>query len=505
MRATGPMRLTLKYCLLAAALACCAVAAAGVLSVRGTAAPALWFAGLAAEGHEKRLIPAKMVSHGHAVIKRRKARQSSGVEAVQPQHRPNVTLRAALAAGTAQVTEGLSWRVFAMGEGDTAARRLMWSGGGAEPKIHLEPGKYRVEAEYGLVHKVRDIEVRGNKPLEAVLVLDAGTIRVHGAAVPGGAVLGDMFFTLRKNGAADGTGDLGRSALTEAVFHVPAGAYQLHAQHGFASAGKAVTVEAGRETAVEMVMNTGMLTLSARAIHDGPPLSGVAFTIFEDGEGGGGREFARSVRDEPRFDLPAGRYRVAAALGLARDERKLEVIAGKDTAETFVLDAGGVRMFSKLTGNRQPLDRHLLYKVYSLTHGSGNPGQALATTTAAAPTLFLRRGRYRIECQYGWHNARQVREVDVTAGETADAGFEHQAASVTLKLVPKPGSAPLTQVKWTLKYSAGGTVLISQDASPQLILQAGSYQAVAHRDNKTYSRTFDAAANSEQTIEIIAE
>ena len=63
----------------------------------------------------------------------------------------------------------------------------------------------------------------------------------------------------------------------------------------------------------------------------------------------------------------------------------------------------------------------------------------------------------------------------------------------------------MKKVKWTLKYADGGTVLISQDAVPNLILQTGRYQAMAQHDTKIYSRTFEAVANREQTIELIAE
>ncbi len=71
--------------------------------------------------------------------------------------------------------------------------------------------------------------------------------------------------------------------------------------------------------------------------------------------------------------------------------------------------------------------------------------------------------------------------------------------------MPNPGGEAIDRVKWTLKYNGGGTVLISQDAVPTLILQAGSYQAMAQHDTKTYTQTFEAASNQQQIIEIIAQ
>ncbi len=509
MRATMPMRLILKYCLAAAALACCGYVAAVAASARVMTAPPAWSGtggAVAQVASDAALTFVSDRKRRHKTVRRRKSRASARRPAAQRRRAPNVTLRAVLAAGCEPLRQGLSWRVFQeRHDRPGAKKKLVWSGGGAEPEIHLNPGKYRVEAEYGLAQNSTIIDAKANKPITATLVLNAGTIRVRGVAMAGGPALRDMFFKLHSAQAGPEAADLGRSTRSETLFHAPAGAYRLHAEHGLASTDMMVTVEAGREASAEAVMNTGVLTLSARARRDGPPLSGVVFTVYDGGEAGSKREVVRSVRDEPRLDLPAGRYRVVAVLGLAREERKVEIAAGKVKTVPFLLNAGGVRLFSVLAGSRQPLDRNLLYKVYRLSQDGAGAGKTLATTTNAKPTLFLKQGRYRIECQYGWHNARQVREVEVKAGETVEAGFEHLAAGVTLKLVARPGGRPLGRVKWTLKYSGGGTVLISQDASPALTLQAGRYQAMARHGNKTYSRVFEAAANSEQTVEIIAE
>ncbi len=505
MHATGSMRLILSYCLLAAAFACCGLAAAAGASECAVAASVFAPAGMEPMVERALLAAANGGTERNRAASRNGSRTKPGLEDAHPRQPPNVTLRAALVAGGRLLREGPSWRVFEAGRGARAAKKLIWSGGGAEPKIRLKPGRYRVEAEYGLARKSAVIRVRRNKPLSTTLVLNAGTIRVRGVAVRGGPLLVDMSFSLRRASTGEDTAELSRSTLSEAVFHVPAGTYTLRAEHGLASTEISVSVKAGREKTVEAVMKTGVLILSAHARSEGAPLSGVTFTVHDDSESAGGREVARSVRDEPRFDLPAGRYRVTAVLGLARDEREVEIVAGKEKAVSFALGAGGIRLFSILAGSRQPLDHDLVYKVYSLTHDGASAGRPLVTTTNVAPTLFLKRGKYRIECHYGWHNARQFREVEVRAGETIEAGFEHLAAGVTLKLVSRAGGKPLAPVKWTLKYSGGGTVLISQDDAPALILQAGRYQAMAQHEKKTYSRAFEASANSEQTVELIAE
>jgi len=158
-----------------------------------------------------------------------------------------------------------------------------------------------------------------------------------------------------------------------------------------------------------------------------------------------------------------------------------------------------------LAGRDAPLDRLLIYKVYAMASDQGASAQSVATSAKPAPVLYLKSGKYRIESQYGWHNARQTREVDVTAGQTAELVFEHRTSEVTLKLTVAPGKPALGRVKWTVKYANGGTVLISQDNAPSLILQAGSYQVVAQHGAKTYSRAFEANANEVHTIELVAD
>lgn len=417
----------------------------------------------------------------------------------------NVTLRAALAPGGASLAEGLSWRVLKLSPSQSD-QELVWSGGGGEPKIYLKPGLYYVEATWGLATNGQQVEVLADKPVDSIIPLNAGTLLVHALAVAGGIPLDDVFFTLRSaEPGTDPSKEIGRSSLPQAVFHVPAGKYRLSAQHGLATIDMPVTIAAGAENQAEAVLNSGTLALTARAKEDSPVLSGATFMIFEDGETGSRREIVRSKLDEPKFSLPGGRYRVAAVLGMARVDAEITVKAGEQTTQDLILDAGGVRLGSVMTGNNSPLDSNLLYRVYSLSAQDGSANQEMLTSTLPSPTLFLPSGRYRIESQYGWHNARQTREVDVAAGEVLDVAFEHKASDVKLRLVPRPGGETMDRVKWTLKYNGGGTVLISQDAAPALILQAGSYQAMAQHETKTYSQTFEAASNQEQIIEIIAQ
>ena len=420
---------------------------------------------------------------------------------------PNVRLQARLTALGPMLTEGIGWRVLkAKPNGPVTEGAIVWSGGGAEPSFYLAPGRYYVEATFGLARKGQDIEIPAEGMVERTVALDAGTILARGFAMAGGKPLDNMFYALRvADDVGRPDGEVGRSSLSQATFHVSAGKYRLSMQHGLANTEIPVVVAAGQEVKAEGVLNSGHIKLTATANAGGPILDNAVFFVYAEDNTGNARELARSELAEAEFDLPAGHYRVAALWGLARVEQQITVKPGTAVTETLVLDAGTVKMSSVLAGHDAPLDKLLVYKVYATSPDQGASAQAIATSTKSAPIIFLKSGKYRVESQYGWHNARQTREVDVSAGDTDELVFEHRASEVTLKLAVAPGKPAMGRVKWTLKYANGGTVLISQDSMPSLILQAGSYQVVAQHGAKTYSRAFEANANEVHTIEIVAD
>jgi hypothetical protein len=409
----------------------------------------------------------------------------------------NVSLNATLIANGPSVSRGITWHVYEDGTKDKSA---VWSGAGA-PRLRLLPGRYRVEAKYGLARASELIEVHKGTQTAATLVLNAGTLRVTGVAVAGGRTLPDVSFNLR--GSEPDLRELNLPGQAETVFHVPAGTYNLFARQGFAHTAVPVTIKAGDDVSTEVVMNTAVLTLSAHAARGSAPLGNATFTVYEDTDVSQRREIARSTLAAPRLVLPAGAYRVVIAAGGVREERQIVLGSGEEKSETFDLAIGGVHLSAISMGNRQPLEKSLQYRIFSLSKDA-SPNQPLFSTPGTSSAIFLKKGRYRIEGQYGWHNVRQVREVEVSAGSTVNVTFEFSACNVTLKLLNKTGT-PVTDVKWTLKYRDGGTVLISQDAIPKLILQAGNYQAMAVHQTKIFSRSFEAVAGSGQTIELIAE
>ncbi len=466
-----------------------------------------------------RIQPVKSAKEARQSANPRKTKKPASKSNEQIRRTPNVNVKAVMARGKSALTSGVSWRVLTAGK-----RRLVWSGSGGALHIYLKPGRYIVEATYGLAKKKQTIRVRKHGRVKRYISLEAGTIYSKATAVFDGPMLTETTFMLyeaargqvKKQGAPitrivpistnarmneKQQTIIARSTLPATFFHVPAGDYRLVVRRGMAVSETYVHVDAGSVAKMDIVMNIGVLRLSAHAVSGDPPISGMRFAVYNAED----KLLLRTSLDEQELTLPVGDYRVTADLGLVHEERKLNITAGQNRTETILLNAGWLKLFAVNSGDKGPMTHGVDYKIFDSSTEGAAFNRALTTITKPATTIFLKRGRYRIESQCGSHNARLVRDVNVTAGDISEIEFEYQVSSVKLKLVPKPGAKPVEKVKWTLKYADGGTVLISQDAVPDLILQTGRYQVMAQHNAKTYSRTFEATANREHTIELIAE
>lgn len=455
----------------------------------------------------------------HQSANQRKTTKLASASKTKSQRTPNVIVKAVMAHRRHALKSGVSWRVLT-----SRKRKLIWSGSGGDLRIRLKPGRYIVEASYGLAKKRRTIRVRKRRRVNERISLNAGTIRAKATAVSDGPVLNETTFTLYEAPRNEATKHaepvtkiipistntsvskghktrIAHSSLPSTSFHVPAGDYRLVVRRGMAVSETYVHVKAGSVAKLNIAMNIGVLRLSAHAESGAPPISGMRFTVYDMEH----KLLLKTSRDEPELTLPAGAYLVAVDLGLVHEERKFEVQAGQNHTETVVLNAGWLKLSAVTGGDKRPMMRGIHYKIFDVSAKRAASNQALTTITTPAATIFLKRGRYRVESQYGSHNARFVRDVNVSAGDIGEVEFEYRISSVKLKLVAKPGAEPVEKVKWTLKYADGGTVLISQDAAPDLILQTGRYQVMAQHNAKTYSRTFEAVANREHIIELIAE
>ncbi len=424
----------------------------------------------------------------------------------KPAPEPNLILHASLGTGTPPLQQGVAYRIYPA-DGNPAAKnrplaKPVWTGGGGESRLKLAPGKYTLEAAYGFMTARQPLAVGDEKSAEATIALNGGTIDVTAVAKSGGAPLSHMFYIAY---ASDGGGkwrEAGRSSQARALFHVPAGDYKIVARHGEAQTETTVTMAAGGVKPVQVVMNCGVLTLSAQMTAGAAPLTGVRYSIYPAGQD---RELARATLAEPSFVLPAGRYKAVAQHDLVRIEKEITMAAGDEKREDLVFNGAHLTLGAKLAGKGALSPRDVRFVLYSLDGGAETRIDAGPMAGLGRP-LLLRGGRYRVESRYGTLNAVETAEVSLAAGETREQIFEHAAAQVKLAVVtqPRAKTAMRAQVKVT---DASGAVVadLAEIPAQALILKPGKYQVNARSGAKTGSGEFEVAGHDQKTVEVLVK
>ena len=109
-------------------------------------------------------------------------------EAEDPQARPvppttgapaTVTLTAYLSEGSAPMTSGIVWRIFAGRPAKDGSYNLLQSLQEPQPTVELNPGEYLINIAYGRANLTKKIGVWPEKPVKEDFVVNAGGLRIN--------------------------------------------------------------------------------------------------------------------------------------------------------------------------------------------------------------------------------------------------------------------------------------------------------------------------------------
>lgn len=251
---------------------------------------------------------------------------------------------------------------------------------------------------------------------------------------------------------------------------------------------------------------TGQITFTAHLVDDTPPLDrGVVWRIYRDKPGPDGKlRLLSTHRDAaPQLRLDAGDYLINAAYGRANLTRKVTVIAGRVTAEKFVISVGGLRIAAVL-GSGQPVDAPVAVTI--LSDERDQFGNRIPVMTGAKPGVVVRlnAGIYHLESVYGDANAIVRGEVSVEPGRITEATLTHTAARVTFRLVQRAGGEALADTQWSITGSNGETVKESTGAIPTHTFAPGNYVATARRQGLIFKRDFSVQSGDNVYVEVLA-
>jgi Ca-activated chloride channel family protein len=412
---------------------------------------------------------------------------------------PGLYLQALLTTDGDPVGTNLHWTIYAEGKPETVYFDAM----ARNPIVPLAPGRYTVEARAGAISARDTIAVGANAPTGASLVLNAGTLNVRPLAQKTGAVIGDAIVSFidasRGNGKQAAAGPLVAVLRGSDAALLPAGRYVVQVELGRVHAERAVVVPAGSQGRIDIALNAARVQLSAARSDTRVALGASLFSIDEDDPDSprGRREVARAAGPEADFVVPPGTYYVTLQQGGAEVREQLAVAPGELVKRTLSVSAGQLELSTKLAGGEQPALEKVSYRVERLDTASGE----VWTTTRPAPVLLLPAGRYRVEGRYGTVNVREVRDVEVKAGQPQQVVLEHRAAAVKFQFL---SSGPTSDVLWQVRDKAGHTVWTTGQPEPESLLEPGSYTVTAETRERRYEQAIELRTGESKTIQVSA-
>lgn len=267
------------------------------------------------------------------------------------------------------------------------------------------------------------------------------------------------------------------------------------------------TSKPANTTVIERAGKNGALTplkLVALLTADGQQIDqGLVWRVFQaSGPSGKSKLVSESHEASPSLKLQPGEYTINAAFGRANLTRKIVVRPDGPPFETFVLNAGGLRL-SALVGGKPAPPGTVTYAIYSDDRDQFDARSAVLS--GAKPNLIIRlnSGIYRIVSQYGDANAKIEADVTVEAGKLTETTVTHMGGKATFKLVTRSGGEAVPDTRWTVKTADGEIVKESVGALPTHIFAPGKYVVTASSGGHLYRSDFEIKDGDVISVEVL--
>lgn len=280
----------------------------------------------------------------------------------------------------------------------------------------------------------------------------------------------------------------------------------------------------------------GQATLALSAVLTGesaPLAGGVRWRVYsaKAEEDGSHSLIVESNLAEPTLTLSPGEYVVHAAFGLASASKRLR-LGPEVRSERLSIAAGGLRIGGVL--GAAPIDSSKLSLAIYVPVGRNPQGKLVDAKARAGDVVGLPEGSYHIVSTYldtvGGRflagapspgaagksstpaqaaaiptNSIVNADIKVASGKLTDVTLRHRCATLTLKLVNKPGGEALANTTFTVLTPGGDVIRELMGAFPSLVLAEGEYAVIARHDGKTYQSTFQVDTGSDRDVEVLAQ
>jgi hypothetical protein len=275
----------------------------------------------------------------------------------------------------------------------------------------------------------------------------------------------------------------------------------------------------------------GTLNLSA-ALGGGAPLTGgLRWRVFgaQADPDGSHPLIVESSLAQPALTMPPGDYVVHVAFGLASAAKRV-TLGAEVRSERLTLSTGALRIEGTLGDT--PIDPSKLSLAIYVPQNRNPLGKLVYAKGKAGEIIGLPEGSYHIVSTYldtvGSHSGATAAansgksavlappaaipsnsivnaDIRVTSGKLTDVTIRHRCATLTLKLVNKPGAEALANTTFTVLTPGGDVIRELVGAFPSLVLAEGEYVVIARHDSKVYQSTFQVQTGMDRDVEVVAE
>ena len=232
---------------------------------------------------------------------------------------------------------------------------------------------------------------------------------------------------------------------------------------------------------------------------------------------------------QPTLTVPPGDYVIHVAFGLASAAKRV-TLGAEVRSEQLSISAGALRIEGALAD--APIDPSKLSVAIYVPQNRNPLGKLVYAKAKAGDIIGLPEGSYHIVSTYldtvGAHsevsapgnsaksaapappaaipsNSIVNADIRVISGKRIDVTIRHRCATLTLKLVNKPGAEALANTTFTVLTPGGDVIRELVGAFPSLVLAEGEYVVIARHDSKVYQSTFQVQTGMDRDVEVVAQ
>jgi hypothetical protein len=204
---------------------------------------------------------------------------------------------------------------------------------------------------------------------------------------------------------------------SEQRFILPAERYLVSVQAGAASAQQQIVVKAGMVATATLVLNAGIVKLTAVLAKGRPRVDTLKWSILESKTDGFGnrKEITRGYEAEQYFVLPEGAYILNVEAGATSIEQDLTIKAGARTPMEVALNAGILELQGRFNGSAV---QEIKWTVSEIPDALGK-AKEVKTGYEPVQSFILPAGRYLVSGQAEGASAK--RQIEIEAGRQARA------------------------------------------------------------------------------------